>query len=107
MRHVAFAALLLLLIPQSAAALETEELLGLVAMPLAVAAASEVTGVPASELSNLVATLNRANVRPTQVVQVVRYAPAALVVETEQPAFVEFVDAEVDRGITGSYLVTS
>ena len=107
MRKAALAALLLaVLVPLQAAALDTEELLGLVAMPLAVAAASEVTGVPVGDLSHFVATLNRAQVPPTQVVQVVRYAPAALVVEQQQPAFIEYVDYEVDRGVTGSQLVT-
>jgi hypothetical protein len=106
MRKTALAALLLLFVPLQAEALQTDELLGLVAMPLAVAAASEVTGVPAGELSHFVATLNRAQVPPTQVVQVVRYAPAALVIEDQQPTFVEYVDYEVDRGVTGSRLVT-
>lgn len=106
MRKAAFAVLLLLLIPLPARALETDELLGLVAMPLAVAAASEVTGVPVGDLSHFVATLNRAQVPPTRVVQVVRYAPAALVVEDQQPAFIEYVDYQVDQGITGTQLVT-
>jgi hypothetical protein len=108
MRKAAFIALLLALVPLQAQALETNELLGLVAMPLAVAAASDVTGVPVGDLSHFVATLNRAQVPPTQIVQVVRYAPAALVVqvEEEQPTFIEYVDYEVDRGVTGSRLVT-
>ena len=108
MRKAAFIALLLALVPLHVQALETDELLGLVAMPLAVAAASDVTGVPVSDLSHFVATLNRAQVPPTQVVQVVRYAPAALVVEVEdeQPTFIEYVDYEVDRGVTGTQLVT-
>ncbi len=107
MKKAALAALLLVaLVPLQAKALDTEELLGLVAMPLAVAAASEVTGVPVGELSHFVATLNRAQVPPTQIVQVVRYAPAALVIEDEQQTFVEYVDYEVDRGVTGNQLVT-
>lgn len=106
MRKAALAALLLVLVPLQAHALDTEELLGLVAMPLAVAAASEVTGVPVGELSHFVATLNRAQVPPTQVVQVVRYAPAALVIEDQQPEFIEYVDYQVDQGITGPQLVT-
>jgi hypothetical protein len=106
MKKAALAALLLVLVPLQAQALDTEELLGLVAMPLAVAAASEVTGTPVSELSHFVATLNRANVPPTQVVQVVRYAPAALVIEDQQPAFIEYVDTQVDQGIVGNQLVT-
>lgn len=105
-RKTALAALLLVLVPLQAEALETDELLGLVAMPLAVAAASEVSGVPVGELSHFVATLNRAQMPPTQVVQVVRYAPAALVIEDQQPTFIEYVDTQVDRGVTGTQLVT-
>lgn len=107
MRKAALAALLVVvLVPLQAKALDTQELLGLVAMPLAVAAVSEVTGVPAGDLSHLVATLNRAQVPPTQVVQVVRYAPAALVIEDQQPTFIEYVDYQVDQGVTGPQLVT-
>lgn len=106
MKKAALAALLLVLIPLQARALETDELLGLVAMPLAVAAASEVTGVPVGDLSHFVATLNRAQVPPTQVVQVVRYAPAALVVQDQQPAFIEYVDDQVEQGVIGPQLVT-
>jgi hypothetical protein len=107
MNHAAVAALLvLLLIPVQAQALDTSELLGLVAMPLAVAAVSEATDVPATELSHLVATLNQARVPPTQFVQVIRYAPAAIVVETEQPTFVQYVDQQVASGVTGTQLVT-
>lgn len=104
MKRIALIAVLLVALPCSAS--DFSELLGLVAMPLAVAAVSEVTGVPVDDLSHLVATLNRASVPPTQVVQVIRYAPVALVVESEQP-FLQFVDAEVDRGIIGTQLVTS
>lgn len=106
MKKAALTALLLVvLVPLQAKALDTEELLGLVAMPLAVAAASEVTGVPVGDLSHFVATLNRAQVPPTQIVQVVRYAPAAFVVEDQQQTFIEYVDYEVDRGVTGPQLV--
>jgi hypothetical protein len=104
MKHVAIAALLLL-VPLHASALDIDDLLGVVAMPLAVAAVSEVTGVPAGELSSLVASLNRADVPPQQFVQVVRYAPAALVVE-QQPTFVQYVDEQVNQGVVGSQLVT-
>jgi hypothetical protein len=107
MKIAALAALLLVLfVPSQAQALDTDELLGLVAMPLAVAAVSETTGVPVSELSHFVATLNRANVPPTQIVQVVRYAPAALVIEDQQPTFVQYVDYQVEQGVTGTRLVT-
>lgn len=105
MKRAAFVALLAVLVPLQASALETDELLGLVAMPLAVAAVSDVTGVPVGDLSHLVATLNRANVPPTQFVQVIRYAPVALVVEEPRPTFVEYVDQQVDDGISGTRLV--
>jgi hypothetical protein len=106
MRKAALFALLLVLVPAQAQALETDELLGLVAMPIAVAAASEVAGVPAGDLSHFVATLNRAQVPPTQVVQVVRYAPAALVIPDQQPAFIQYVDTQVEQGVIGAPLVT-
>ena len=105
MKHARIAALLLALLPLQAQALDTTELLGIVAMPLAVAAAADVTGVPADDLSRLVATLNRAEVPPTQIVQVVRYAPVALVVEDPQTRFVEYVDTQVSQGVTGPQLV--
>lgn len=96
--------MLMLLVPLQAAALEREELLGLVAMPLAVAAVSEVAGVPAGDLGRFVSTLNSAAVPPTQVIQVVRYAPVALVVE-QDPPFVDYVSSRYDDGITGPRLV--
>jgi hypothetical protein len=107
MKHAALLALLLaVLTPLQSSALENEELLGLVAMPLAVAAVSDVTGVPAGDLSHFVTTLNRAAVPPTQFVQVVRYAPVALVVQDQQPTFVEYVDQQYYDGITGTRLVS-
>lgn len=78
--------------------------LGLIALPLAVAAASEISGVPPLELANLVATLNHANVAPVQMVEVIRFAPAALVVDGGLP-FMEFVRTHTTRGITGPALV--
>ncbi|MFZ2493842.1 MAG: hypothetical protein WA208_20375 [Thermoanaerobaculia bacterium] len=100
-------ALVLAILPLQAFALTTDELLALVAMPLAVAAVSDVTGVPISELANVAATLNSAYVPPAQFVEVMRYVPAALVVEVPgQPRFVQYVDTRFDRGITGLALVT-
>ncbi|HWW61452.1 MAG TPA: hypothetical protein VN181_08805, partial [Thermoanaerobaculia bacterium] len=89
------------LLPRPAAALSTDELLSLVAMPLAVAAVAEITDVPANELSDLVATLNQANVPPTEFIQVIRYVPVALV----EPGFVDYVHTQADRGVRGSALV--
>ena len=98
--------LFLTLAPVAANALTTDEILALVAMPLAVAAVSEVSGVPQAELASLVATLNNASVAPAQVIEVVRYVPVALVVEDQQPDFVQFVQQQTTQGVTGPALVT-
>jgi uncharacterized membrane protein YgcG len=82
----------------------TVDPLALIALPLAVAAVSEISGVPTLELANLVATLNQANVPPVQMVEVVRFAPAALVVDGGTP-FMTFVRTQTTRGITGPALV--
>ena len=103
--RTAMIALLLALMPLPAAALETSEILELIAMPLAVAAVSEATGVPAADLGNVVAALNRADVPPAEFVQVIRYVPVALAVEDTRPQFVQFVETEVSNGVTGTRLV--
>jgi hypothetical protein len=97
------AALILLLafIPIHASALNTNDLLSLVAMPLAVDAVSRVTGVPQDQLAQFVSSLNQANVPPQQFVQTVRYAPMAL----QQPDFVPYVQTQVSQGINGVQLV--
>jgi hypothetical protein len=82
----------------------TADPLALIALPLAVAAVSDVSGVPQDQLANLVATLNNANVPVVQEIQVVRYAPVALMADTGQP-FVDFVQTQVNQGITGPALV--
>ena len=78
--------------------------LALVALPLAVAAVSDISGIPQDQLANLVATLNNANVPVTQEIKVVRYAPVALTADNGQP-FVDFVQTQVNQGITGPALV--
>lgn len=78
--------------------------LTLVALPLAVAAVADVTGIPQNNLADLVSTLNNANVPVTQEIQVIRYAPVALVSDNGQP-FVEFVQTQVTRGVIGPALV--
>lgn len=90
------------LVPRPAAALETNELLALVAMPLAVAAVSEVTDVPVNELMNFVSLLNQADVPPTQFVEVVRYVPVAL----QDDTFVEDIRTRQQSGLSGPTLVT-
>lgn len=100
-------AFLVLFVPVTSEALETNELLALVAMPLAVAAVSEVTDVPMQDLMSVVSLLNDADVPPAQFVEVVRYAPIALVVEEpERVPFVQFVRTRYDAGVIGLPLVT-
>jgi hypothetical protein len=101
MKKIALLLMLLALLPARAGALNTNDLLSLVAMPLAVDAVSRVTGVPQDQLAQFVYTLNQANVPPTQFVQTVRYAPVAL----QQPDFVPYVETQTSQGITGVQLV--
>lgn len=97
------------LIPTQASALENEDLLAMVAMPLAVAAVSEVADMPMNELIDVVTLMNDALVPPAQFIEVVRYAPVALLTEAEpeQPKFVEFVQLQFDNGVRGTALVNS
>lgn len=101
MRKPALLLLILALIPIHASALNTNDLLSLVAMPLAVDAASRVTGVPQDQLAQFVSTLNQADVPPPQFVQTVRYAPVAL----QQPDFVPYVVTQQSQGVNGFQLV--
>lgn len=98
--------LVLLGLPGSARALETNELIALTAMPLVVAAATELTDVPVSELMSVVSTLNNAAVPPTQFVEIVRYAPVAIVAPAE-PRFTTYVTTEYARGVVGEPLALS
>src|SRR5437773_2221284 len=84
-------------------ALSTNDLLSTIAMPLAVAAVSNVSGVSESQLADLVSTLNQANVPPTQFVEVIRYVPPAL----NQPEFVQYVQTQASQGVTGDALVNA
>lgn len=100
-------ALLLIAAPMQALALSNEELLALVAMPLAVAAVAEVADVPVDELVDVVTLLNQADVPPPQFVEVVRYVPVALVVDDDaDDDFVRFVRLQFDEGVRGPALVT-
>lgn len=101
------ALLLALLAPQPASALETDDLLALVAMPLAVAAVSEIADVPMNQLIDVVTLLNDANVPPVQFVEVVRYVPVALVEEREGPLFVTWLRSGYDQGLREFALVNS
>src|SRR5207302_4881764 len=101
MRKLALLLILLALTPIRASALNTTDLLSLVAMPLAVDAVSRVTGVPQDQLAQLVSTLNQANVPPQQFVQTVRYAPVVL----QQPDFVPHVQTQQSHGSNRVQLV--
>jgi hypothetical protein len=105
-KRLAVASLVAVLLPLHAAALENEDLLALVAMPLAVAAVSEMTDVPVSQLVDVITLLNGAAVPPAQFIEVVRYAPVALVVENDEPDFVEFIRVREQEGLRGTQLVT-
>ncbi len=103
MRQTAFAVLLLvLLLPVQASALQADDLVAIAAMPLAVAAVSELTDVPTNDLIDLVATLNQAQVPAPQFIEVVRFSPVALA-DTREP-FVPYVTQEVGRGVRGEQL---
>jgi len=78
--------------------------LALIAMPLAVAAVSNLTDVPQNDLMSLVASLNQALVPAPQFVEVVRYSPVVLVDPTASPQFIRFVTTQVDRGVIGQPL---
>jgi hypothetical protein len=106
LKRLAVASLLVLL-PLHAAALNTDDLLALVTMPLAVAAVSDMTNVPQNQLFDLVSLLNQADVPPAQFVEVVRYVPVALVTPVDNgPTFVEFVRTQELQGLRGTQLVT-
>src|SRR6202162_1361748 len=106
LQKLAPALALTLALANSAFALNTNDLLSLVAMPLAVAAVSNVTGVPQQDLTNVVSALNQGNVAPTQFVEVVRYTPVVLTNQTNAPQFVDYVTTQVNQGVTGDALAT-
>ena len=97
---------MLALLPAQAWALNTNDLLATIAMPLAVAAVSNVSGVSQPQLADLVAALNQANVPPTRFVEVIRYVPVALVDQNGQP-FIAYVRQETVQGVTGDALVNA
>ena len=79
----------------------------LVEMPVAVADVCDL-GIPYQRVSSLVIELNLGRVRPVQFVELMRFAPAALVVDGDyygQPDFVDFVRARRIGGISGYPLV--
>lgn len=105
-RKLGTAAVLLTLLAVPAQAFNTEELLSLVAMPLAVAAVADLTGVPLDQLASLAGTLNNASVPPVQFVEVMRYIPVALV-DPNGAQFVSFVRNQAAQGTMGMALITT
>ena len=86
---------------------ELIEPMSLIEMPVAVADVVDL-GVPLGRLGNLVVQLNLGDVPPLQFVELMRYAPAALVVNGPyygQPDFVQYVQTQVGDGVTGYPLV--
>ncbi|MDX1585019.1 MAG: hypothetical protein R3338_15585, partial [Thermoanaerobaculia bacterium] len=86
-------------------ALQTEEVLDLVAMPLAVAAVSDVTGIPTESVVDLAVAMNDVEVPPAQFVEIVRYSPVLLVDPDQEREVMSFVRSEVDRGVSDRDLV--
>jgi hypothetical protein len=81
--------------------------LTLVEMPVAVANVYDL-GVPYDRVNSLVVELNLGDVAPLQFVELMRYAPAALVINGGyygQPDFVQYVRRQRVDGLTGYLLV--
>jgi hypothetical protein len=91
----------------SPSAFSSNDLLSLVAMPLAVDAVANLTGVPTQDLMNLIAQLNQANVPPPQFIEVVRYVPVVLVDQNTSPQFIDYVNTQVNQGVTGNALANA
>lgn len=106
-KSLAVVVAVVLLVAAQAAALQNEDLLAAVAMPLAVAAVADAADVPMRDLIDVVTLLNDAQVPPAQFIEVVRYVPVVLVEEPQRVEFVDFLRAEEQRGVRGTALVTS
>ncbi len=81
--------------------------LTLVEMPVAVANVCDL-GVPYDRVGGLVVELNLGDVPPLQFVELMRYAPAALVVDNGyygQPDFIQYVRTQRIDGLTGAPFV--
>lgn len=103
-RITVIALLLAALFAPPADALETEDLLALVAMPLVVDAVADIAGVPEQQLFDFISLLNDADVDPPMFIETVRYVPMALVVD-ENGAFVDYVRLQTQQGVRGTELV--
>ncbi|HEU4888581.1 MAG TPA: hypothetical protein VFV49_11885 [Thermoanaerobaculia bacterium] len=99
----ALLALCMLLFAGTASALQTDELIAISAMPLAVADVVALPDVPRDDVITVVTTLNQAAVPAPQFVEIVRYVPVALV-QPAEPRFVTYVTQEYQRGIVGEPL---
>lgn len=87
--------------------MNTDQVLSYTAMPLAVSNVCDVRGVQTDQVGSLVTYMNRANVSPDAFLDVFRYVPVALVLNSgRNPDFVQWVGSEVDQGIIGDQLVT-
>jgi hypothetical protein len=87
--------------------LSDEQVLSYAAMPLAVSNVCDVRGVQNDQVALLVSHMNRANVPPEAFIDVFRYVPVALVLNSgRRPDFVQWVGSEVDQGVMGDELVT-
>ena len=106
MRKLPVMLLLMTLLAGQASALNISNLLSTIAMPLAVAAVSDLAHVPEDQLATFASALNQANVPPAQFVRVVRYVPVALVDQNGQP-FIAYVRQETEQGVTGDALATA
>lgn len=83
------------------------EPLSLIEMPVAATNVYDL-GIPHPRVSSFITELNLGNVPPLQFVELMRYAPAALVADAGsygQPAFVDYVRSERIGGATGYQLV--
>lgn len=107
MKRLVIALLLLTLTAGSAQALDTREIVALAAMPLAVAAVSDISGVPTQDLVSVVSAMNRAAVPAPQFVEIVRYTPVALVDTRVEPRFATYVNTQADRGLWGDAFALS
>lgn len=87
-------------------ALDDDDLLSLVAMPLAVAAVADLIEVSPTSLMRLVGAFNDADVSPPRFVELVRWAPIVLVDETAGPHLVQLVNTQVSDGVRGDALAT-
>lgn len=101
MRILLIALSIALAVPSVGSALDNDEILSLVAMPLAVAAVAELIDVPHTDLLTLVTALNDASVPPAQFVEVVRWSPVVLVDTTAAPQFIQLVTTDVTNGVRG------